>query len=146
MLWGWIVPFMPARWGAAHLYRAWTSACMRAFWTDIKHGPGASLWPLCIQEAINSQGISWTMAAWLAWTAQGGKREVQREKRRNERDGKVGEEVCTVQLCPKAITASHWAPGVVHSHATTGTVTANQSRKTDSHLHTALCQHTSLFL
>lgn len=50
MLWGWIVPFMPARWGTAHFYRAWTSACMRAFWTDIKHGPGASLWPLYVSR------------------------------------------------------------------------------------------------
>lgn len=46
------------------------------------------------------------MAAWLAWTAQGGKREVQSEKRRNERE-EVGGEGRTVQLCPKAITAAH---------------------------------------
>jgi len=49
---------------------------------------GLSVASLCIQEAINSQGISWTMAAWLARTAQGGKREVQSEKRGNEREGR----------------------------------------------------------
>ncbi len=120
MHWGWIVPFMPARRGAAHLYWALTSAYMRAFWTDIKHGPGASLWPLYVsRKPLTAKGYP---GQWQP--GRPGLYSEERERYRERREGKVGGEGCTLQLCPKAITASPWAPGVVHSHATTGTVTA----------------------
>lgn len=103
---------------------------MHAFWTDIKHGPVAPLWPLYVsRKPLTAKGYpGQRQPGWPGLHRE--ERERYRERREGAREMEKWEErACTVQLCPKAITASHWAPGVVHSHATTGTVTASQSWK-----------------
>lgn len=76
---------MPAWWGTANFYRLEpVPACVR-FELISNTARGLSVASLCIQEAINSQGISWTMAAWLARTAHGGKRALKSQKREMEK-------------------------------------------------------------